>query len=591
MSKYGLILSMMLVCMCTQACIYDEIKDCPDSHPVIGGKYYMSLKFEVKSQKGNGLTTKTFEPTYEDESYERNISDFRIFLVNKEDDSAEVIELTDVPMQDESTTLPFEINREWTHGYLLYVVVNSVGTLDLDLSSAKAFRGTYSRISEESCAQIWQPDHFLMVNSNNEASDFESYTSYWTRNGWIKLEHTDPTPLGGVPVEMNSNVDYTYENPYRVSVKLERVAAKVVVNCDKENFDFSGTEYGNKFYDVHVDGVSLINASNSFNLVQQWKIACYRGPEMLGYDWVKYEKDKLSDGAPFFYPYLWPITPAGDISTIPSQIYYSQISDFTDFDNRKLKDGADSYFSALDANKCATIYCLENASPVYFEFMGNFDNPEDIVSPSREKSALETAMRNRTTGVLFRVRAKFQDDSNNTGDLIVDPDKGSWDTKMKKTSGDDGYRTFYAYNTIITSRLSVLLRDVPTLAEDKGITLTSTVKELRDAGVRVYEGGYMYYIHWIVDQNYKYYWSYRYQIGESYPFNYFAVLRNTRYELNVSKVNEIGMDLPGREFYFDWVGGGKFVEGVNYLLYPIFREDYDTWFSKNDIPNLKNKAI
>lgn len=583
MNKYSLILSTVLACICMQSCIYDEIKDCPTPNPVTDGKCYMSLKFEVKSQRGNGLTTKTFEPTYADEEFERTVSDFRIFLVKKDEATAPVVELKDIPMLDAVTTLPFEIESTYKHGYLLYVVANSNGTINLDLSSTDAFRGTYKLLTREACANVWQRDHFLMVNVNNEASDFSDYLRYWTRwSDWITLEHTDPTPYGGVPVEIDDSKDYTYDNPYRVSVKLERLAVKVVVSCNSESYDFSGYSYNGVFKDVHVDGVSLLNTSNSTNLVQQWQIACYQGPEIVGNVWVAKYKDELSADAPIFYPYLWPITPGGDISTVPSQIYYSQVANFTDFDNEALREGADSYFQALDANKTATLYCLENASPLYAKFMSSYDN---ITIDTGNRYPLETCMRNRATAVLFRVRAKLQDDVNNTGDLIEDPDKGMWNTGMTKMSSDDGYKTFYCYNSMVTSRLNLLLDKFPDLTS-QGITTASTVKELRNAGVKVYEDGYMYYMHWIMDQNYQYFWSYTYEEGEAYPFNYYAVMRNTRYEVNVSKVKDLGMDLPGRETY-----RGNILEGVNFMLYPIVRGSYDSWFDEDDIENLKNKAI
>ena len=573
----------VIVSGCFYSCSDNGIEQTSDTQGDTGGKCYMSLRFDVKkSHGGNGLT-RTYKPTYADEEFERTVSDFRIFLVKKDDPTAQVVELKDIPMLDAVTTKPFEIKSTYKHGYLLYVVANSNGTINLDLSSTEAFRGTYNLLTKERCANVWKPDHFLMVNANNEASDFSGYLRYWTRNnGWITLEHTDPTPYGGVLVEIDDSKDYSFDDPYRVSVNLERLAAKVVVNCNEESYDFSGYSFKGVFKDVHVDGVSLVNTSNCTNLVQQWKIACYQGPEMVGNVWVDKHKSNLSADAPIFYPYLCPITPGGDISSVPSQIYYSQIAKFTDFDNEALREGADSYFQALDANKSTTIYCLENVSPLYAKFMSSYDNKTINTSNS---DPLETCMRNRATAVLFRVRAKLTEDGNNTGDLIVDPDKGSWANRKTLSTDDDGYKTFYCYGNKVTSRLSLLLDKYPDLTT-QGITTASTVKELRNAGVKVYEDGYMYYMHWIMDQNYQYFWSYEREEGEAFPFNYYAVMRNTRYEVNVSKITELGMDLPGRETY-----RGKILEGVNFMLYPIVRGSYDSWFDDDDIENLKNKAI
>ena len=196
-------------------------------------------------------------------------------------------------------------------------------------------------------------------------------------------------------------------------------------------------------------------------------------------------------------------------------------------------------------------------------------------------------MRNRVTGVLFRVRAKVKDDSHNTGDLTPDPDKGKWDQAKTRTAGDDDFRTFYCYRTSVSAHLEELLKLEPTLSE-KGISIASTVKELRNAGVKVYENGYMYYMHWIKDQNYKYFWNYPNESDEGDTFHYYAVLRNTRYEVNVTDVEEIGMDLPGREVDQH----GDIIEGRDYMLYPVFKDGgYDFEMDEKTLQELKNKAI
>ncbi len=595
---FGWILSAMVVCLFSQSCTDSDLEN-GDTSPNSGdGKCYMSLRFDVKQSHSSNPSTRTFQPTVLDEDFERNVSDFRIFLVKKDDPDAAVVELKDIPMLDATTTKPFVINKAYTHGYQLYVVANSAGTINLDLSSGKAFRGTYNQVTKEASAKVWKSNHFLMVNVNNEASDFAKYTSGPTKDGGtLKFEHTDPTPNGGVPIEIDDNTEYTYDNPYVVKVNLERLAAKVVVDCSGENFDFSSTTYANKFSDVHVDGVALVNGANCFNLVQQWKIACYQGKKFFCYTWNKkiISQNLLPDGAPYGYPYLWPITPAGDVTTVPSQIYYDRVASFTDFDNKKLQDGASALFVSLDASKKATMYCLENASPLYLDFM-NDRAGKSVESYSYGENMLHTGMRNRATGVLFRVRAKVKGDDHNTDGLTPDPDQGKWDTRAA-TATDDDYRTFYCYAGTVTAYLNELLTTYPSLATSKGLSSTSTVQELRAAGVRVYEDGYMYYMHWITDQNYQYFWNYASdgQFDEAWPFKYLAVLRNTRYEVNVTSVSELGMDLPGRDFsYNQYSKKTTVLEGTNYMLYPVYtigEKSMEGHMSDAILQKLNNKAI
>ncbi len=599
----------VLAIMSLQSCVYDKIEDSPATPDDNDGKTYMAIRFEFKQLRQNGVETRTFLPSYEDEDYERKVSDFRIFLVNREDPDAEVIEIKGVPMADEVTTEPFEIERQYIHGYLLYVVANAAGSgFSPDLSSGKAFRGSYSPGSTAACSQIWLENNFLMVNMNNEAADRDTYIAMRENDPvkeFVALDTQpvadDPTPNGGVPIEIDENQNYPYSDPYRVKVTLERLAAKIVVDCSEENFDFQGHDYYNDFHDVRVTGVALVNAANCFNLVQQWKIACYQGPKYFNFEWEKrrkgtWQNDPIPDNSPYGYPYLWAVSPTSDIMTTPSDIYYNQISDFTDFDNQKLRDGANDLFTAvIDATEPVTFYCLENTSPLYLDFMNNFvkgineiqDGPCYGVdnSPLYQfwEKTLNDGMRNRVTGVLFRVRAKIKDDSHADGDLILDPDKGVW----TKDAADDSYRTFYGYDDAVYPRLEELINEKSELASL--INSSSSIKELRDAGVKVYEDGYMYYVHWIVDQNYEYMWNYPDEADEGDAFNYMAVLRNTRYVVKVASVSEIGMDLPGRAIEFTW-RKRLILQGSDYLLAPTNSSDF--YFNiQNYLPYLKNKAL
>lgn len=574
MRTYGLtLLSVLLCAILCPSCIYDKLDDTCGKPSITDGKCYMSLRFNLKKQSSGTPLTRTYEPTYEDEDYERKVSDFRIFLVDRNDPSAPVVELKDIPMVDKTTTEPFEIDPKWRHGYLLYVLANSGDSFHPDLSSGKAFRGTYEMGAAEACANLWKPNHFLMINVNNEASDMDLYKSE-------SIDYEDKTPNGGVPIEIPDGKNYPYDNPYQAQVTLERVAAKIVVDCSQEDYDFSGYTYKGKFTDVRVDGVALLNSAHAFNLVQQWKIAFYK--DVTAYKtedslknfyelWHKYYEGSTwnwqPDDAPYGYHYLCAVTPQGDINSIPSQLYYSRLAEFTDFENQALREGADQLFTPLKSDKTLTFYCLENVTPLYLDFIKE-ENRTGLSQHyiSQDNLAIRTCMRNRATAIVFQVRAKLKPDNHSTGDLIKDPDKGEWDkASTTQAESDDGYRTFYCYKTTVSFLIDEILRFEPELAE-KGITASSSIKELRNAGVKVFEDGYMYYTHWIQDQNYKYLYTFVNGNDESEEFNYFGVLRNTRYELNVGSVNELGMDLPCRQVD---ESGNIIAEGKNYMLCPI----------------------
>lgn len=541
--------------LCTTSCIYDEITE--DAPPHSGdGKAYIRIKVGFKD--GNAMKTRTYEPSYEDEDSERKVSGFRVFLVKKDDPSAEVVELKDLPMLDETTTKPFEIDPAYTHGYLAYIVANA-GSIEPKTTSGNDFRGEYA-LTESGCAKVWEPNHFLMVNVRNQIP-----------------EKDGEAPYGGVPLEIDEPGKYGIDNPFTLTITLERLAAKVVVNCDAGDYDFGGLykDFPGFFKDVKIESVALINCVNRLYLIQRW-----RKTILYEEQWEDASKSESTpEGAPYGYPYLWCITPSSDVSYPTTSGYYNRFSDFTDFSSYSLKPEASGRFIPIDQKtNSVTMYCLENNSPNYLELWSAFDaSKDDIGDDNQWQYAFGTKMRSRCTGVLFRVRAKVKADSHHTGEVIVDPEEGKWTTKSQLSASDEDYPTFYCYRKYVTSSLEALFRDNPSLT-GKGLTASSSVKELRSAGVKVYENGYMYYVHWITDMNYKYLYTYKTEPDEADEFNDIAVLRNTRYEISVGSVSEIGMDLPGREVD----NAGTVIEGNKYQLYPIV---WGGWEFDEDILN------
>lgn len=240
----------------------------------------------------------------------------------------------------------------------------------------------------------------------------------------------------------------------------------------------------------------------------------------------------------------------------------------------------------MESDHAMTFHCLENVSPLYLDFISTFKKGVDMIEDEQLwHDALESGMRNRATGVLFRVRAKFEPDNHSLGDLIKDPETGELDKVSMSDSGvEDGYRTFYCYKKTVSVYIEEILRLEPTLAA-KGITASSSIKELRSAGVKVFEDGYMYYAHWIKDTNYKYLYSYLDEYDEDKAFNFYAVLRNTIYNVKVTEVEELGMDLPCREIDDE---GNVIAEGEDYMLCPIIKSLY---LDETIISDLKNRYL
>ena len=164
-------------------------------------------------------------------------------------------------------------------------------------------------------------------------------------------------------------------------------------------------------------------------------------------------------------------------------------------------------------------------------------------------------MKGRVTAVAIRVHCELVDGGYYTEDLPLDPNEGIW------TRAAGSSKTFYMYNDICYGDLEKLIAMNPSLTT---ISTTSTVSQLRNAGVKVFEDGYMYYVHWIKDQNYK-------DDGE----HYYSVMRNTYYGLEVQEINGFGEDIPGGDDYnpYDPID----VEDISLILTTTVRDwtEYD----------------
>lgn len=559
-----------------QSCVYDHYDE--NCHAGDDGKLYISVSFNCLPSDGGRAATRTFEPTEDDEDYERKISDVRLFLVSRNNPSEPVYEIKNFKFDSSvsMTTDPFPIESKYRHGYLLYVLANTSGTgvFEPNLASGTDFVGEYSLGTEARCSKMWQKNNFVMVNVRNNLAD-----------------HDGDTPVGGVPIEIDDNNSYSYENPYKATVTLERLAAKIVVDCSEEYFDFDkytgGFEGG--FTDVSIDGVALVNCVNRFNLIQRWQKAINK---LLS--WNKIVDDDNYDGEPpYGYPYLWCQTPSGTLDYDMSEGYYNRIYDFADPDTQSMKSGASDMFVSPDYSDfenpgVLTFYSLENNSPLYACYMKRYNSETgDFKYGSDDELFLvKTKMKGRTTGVLFRVRARLEVDSHSGEDIKKDPENGKWDTR---STYESDYKTFYCYKKTVYPSVKSMLNDNNELS---GLTESSSVRDLRKRGVRVYENGYMYYIHWIIDKNYKYVWDlFGDEYGEGQEYSYPSILRNTCYEVNVEKVEVIGMDLPGHDVDIN----GVVLERNDYLHSPLVwsRSAYenegvgDTEFDQSILENLR----
>jgi hypothetical protein len=171
--------------------------------------------------------------------------------------------------------------------------------------------------------------------------------------------------------------------------------------------------------------------------------------------------------------------------------------------------------SMTDLSKVS--YCLENNSKAV-------GSP---LSTAVNSHVYYTKNQNTTTGVLFRTQ------------LVDDNNKGV---------------TFYSYNGKYYADLASILADHSNVFTTKAKTYTvadvaaMTNPDIRtNFGVKVYEDGYIYYTHFIYDVNY----TDPAAAADVTNNRYYAVLRNSIYDMNVTGIKKVGDDIPGG---WDYVG-------------------------------------
>ena len=302
----------------------------------------------------------------------------------------------------------------------------------------------------------------------------------------------------GVPIDIAVANDY--QNPATCVVRLDRLAVKIQSKLADLNIDKVKTEVGADFIDVGVrlKGFKLLNGATKVNLQQCWthKLSTvYPYENMLVTPWLM-EEDSLFS-------------------------YYGKYADFRTI--RYNEQGGYIYvrdnYSKMDFYSGVAdgpIYCMEN-------------------NPCWDGTSVVDAMRGNTTGLVYQFLLEY---------------KGSDELA--------GESCFYGYGGKFFPSLAKIQETYPNVFDkadlkstDKAVDLAAAQAELKALyaqediydgvaefrgkyQVKVYMDGLMYYIHYIKDKNY-----------EDSEKNYYAVMRNTIYDLTVKQLLRVGEDIPG----------------------------------------------
>lgn len=352
-------------------------------------------------------------------------------------------------------------------------------------------------------------DDITMSNMKSKYAANDKFLMFNESNG----NGTDDVAGASITISENNS----YENPAKCDapIELDRLAVKIRSKA-AETIDINGIngtdgEF-NAVKSVTLQGFKLLNGATKVNLQQKWT------------------KATNEQGSTFPWTNTL-VTPQLANNTTG---YYNHLTDF-----RTVTTGADgSYTAAQDLYDKVYVYGSTAKDPIYC--MEN--------NPTWDGSKIVDAKKGNTTGLVYQWKVTIKDK--------VSPETGS------ESDGLAGANCFYSYNNEYYATLDALLTAYPGILEKETTGTTNEEKqtaikeELRTAynsgavnqkgisdfrakyNIKVYTDGIMYYTYYIKDKNYK-------QGETGMEETYYSVMRNTVYDLTVTKLQRVGTDIPG----------------------------------------------
>lgn len=484
------------------------ITACSDDDNVVnnqdptGVQAYMTLQI-VGPQGADTRTTPGEDQTELGTAVENKISNVTILLCNSTTDAVVASFSTGFTLtatdNNGVVTSPIAIPENVSAGtYEVYVIANDP-TTSLFGTSDNVTTKTIDGITMANMkSQYAANDKFLMFNESNGMDD-----------------------IAGASITISEN--NSYENPAKcaVPIELDRLAVKIRSKA-AETIDINGIngtdgEF-NAVKSVTLQGFKLLNGATKVNLQQEW---------------TKKETEQGTN-YPWINTLVTPILSAGNAAGTETEGYYNHLSDFrTITQTNGIYSVVKDTYATVDAygnTAMADIYCMEN-------------------NPTWDGSKIVDALKGNTTGLVYQWKVTIKDKSGQTG--------------VSESDELAGENCFYSYNNEYYATLDALLADYPGILEKEttGTTnnekKTAIKKELTTAynkggtvnqdgissfrtkyNIKVYTDGIMYYTYYIKDQNYK-------QGEAGKEETYYSVMRNTVYDLTVTKLQQIGTDIPG----------------------------------------------
>ena len=464
---------------------------------------YMTLQI-VGPQGANTKTKPGEDQTEVGDPVENKISNVTILLCNSTTHAVVASFSTGFTLtatdNNGVVTSPIAIPESVPAGtYEVYAIANDPTTSLFGTSDNVTTKTIDGITMDKMKSQYAANDKFLMFNESNGTDD-----------------------VAGARITISEN--NSYENPAKCDapIELDRLAVKIrskaADNVNIEGINGTNGEF-NAVKSVTLQGFKLLNGATKVNLQQKWTKAT----------------NEQGSTFPWINTLITPILSKGNAGDTETPGYYNHLSDFRTITQASgvYSVVQDTYATveAYGSKETDDIYCMEN-------------------NPTWDGSKIVDALKGNTTGLVYQWKVTIKDKSGQTG--------------VSESDELAGVNCFYSYNNEYYATLDALLADYPGILEKEttGTTndekQTAIKKELTTAynsgavnqkgisdfrakyNIKVYTDGIMYYTYYIKDQNYK-------QVEETgeAAVNYYSVMRNTVYDLTVTKLQRVGTDIPG----------------------------------------------
>jgi len=320
-------------------------------------------------------------------------------------DEAGIVAYTATPSINSGVTEKFKIALG---DYYVYALINS----NVTISKNQNINQVITVAAAKDATSGYKDGSFLMTNQSNSSSE----------NAGIHTQITANNSLA---------------NPAKVTIKVDRVACKIVDETTNPNIADLEYATNNLIDGVTIKGYTILNVNREFNLIQQW------GTDNAG--GITLDSEVLST----------PLYSNGPKVKHADQ-YFHNIGEYTTLDkiNGEIVGIIDETIGTNDLFTKTPIYTTENR-PTIMEL----------------GTTGMTAGRGEATGVIYKVQARYEG---------IDKE------------------TFYAYNGIAYNTIGEL-QALP--AFEGKILPSSDNPKLRALGIKVYENGVMYYTYFIRDPN------------------------------------------------------------------------------------------